>query len=227
MANGKAAKTKVAELDVQQESGAMERLTISAPDFRTVTFNLRGTAPYMQCAFPFKARQAMREKMMAGQTARKGKVRTARDFDDDFIQAQHKSTEGWNGIVASSFRNAAIDVCRMVGYKMTHAKMSIFIEADGLDALDGQPLVKILGPKPEKTEMPVRNATGVADIRVRPMWRDWGVSLRVRYDADQFTAQDVANLMERAGQQVGVGEGRPYSKDSNGLGYGLFTVRAK
>jgi hypothetical protein len=72
--------------------------------------------------------------------------------------------------------------------------------------------------------MAVRNATGVADIRVRPMWRQWTCSINVVFDGDQFTKQDVINLFHRAGVQVGIGEGRPFSKQSNGLGYGLFEV---
>jgi hypothetical protein len=70
----------------------------------------------------------------------------------------------------------------------------------------------------------VRNKSGVADLRVRPMWREWHVRLTVRYDADQFTESDVVNLFHRAGLQVGIGEGRPFSKESNGLGYGTFTL---
>jgi hypothetical protein len=46
----------------------------------------------------------------------------------------------------------------------------------------------------------------------------------VRFDADQFKASDVVNLLQRAGAQVGIGEGRPFSKSSNGLGYGTFDV---
>jgi len=72
--------------------------------------------------------------------------------------------------------------------------------------------------------MAVRNATGVADIRVRPMWREWGAHVRVKYDADQFTLTDVTNLMARVGMQVGIGEGRPDSKSSAGLGWGTFEL---
>ena len=113
----------------------------------------------------------------------------------------------------------------MVGFKMTHAKMSLFVLADGLDKVDGMPLIKLDAKKPERLEMAVRNATGVADIRIRPMWRDWGANVRVRFDADQFTAQDVVNLISRAGIQCGLGEGRPFSKSSNGLGYGTFEIQ--
>jgi hypothetical protein len=201
-------------------------LAIAKLDFGTVAFKLTGTSPLMQARFSAKAMQAMMAKMAAGSQAKKGKQREARDFDADFRAAQHVSTEGWVGIPAAAFRNACIDVCRMVGFKMTHAKMSLFIEADGLDSVDGTPLVKLDAPEPERVDMAVRNSTGVADIRVRPMWRKWGLTLHVKFDQSQFAATDVANLLERAGSQVGIGEGRPFSKQSNGLGYGCFTIRS-
>jgi hypothetical protein len=202
----------------------VEAVVISPPKFKTAVIRLVGSAPYMQARFSHKSMLQMMQKMQEGSTAKKGKQRAARDFNDDFIQAQHISTEGWNGIPASAFRNASIDVCRMVGFKMTHAKMSIFIKADGFDKVDGTPLVRLEGPPPEKTELPVRNQTGVVDIRIRPMWREWAVSLRVEFDEDQFKLADVINLISRAGVQVGVGEGRPFSKESNGLGFGTWVI---
>lgn len=202
---------------------ATEVLTITPPRFRTLEFTISGTAPYMQLRFSAKAMNAMMEKMAAGSAARKGKAREARDFDDDYQQAMHRSTEDWLGIPASAFRAAFISACRMVGFKMTIAKLSLFVEADGYDKVDGTPLVKITG-EPERCDLPVRNATGVMDIRVRPVWMEWGAKIRVRFDEDQFKAQDVTNLLMRVGAQVGIGEGRPDSKSSAGLGYGLFEI---
>ena len=199
-------------------------IAISPPNFQRIRLTLEGTAPLMQARFSAKAMQAMMAKMAAGATAKKGKKREARDFDDDFKQAMHVSTEGWIGVPAAALRNACIDVCRMVGFKMTHARMSIFVNADGNDQVDGQPLVKLDAPAPERTEMATRNATGVADIRIRPMWRKWKLHVVFRFDADQFTKTDVVNLVARAGEQIGIGEGRPYSKQSNGMGYGTFRI---
>jgi len=196
---------------------------ISAPKMRTVLLRIVGTSPYVQARFSQKAMLAMTDKMRAGSAAKKGKARAPRDFDDDYKQAQHVTAEGWRGIPASAFRNAMISACRLVGFKMTLGKLSVFVEADGFDAVDGVPLVKIEG-EPEKQEMHVRNATGVVDIRVRPMWRKWAANVRVRYDEDQFSFQDIANLMARVGMQVGIGEGRPDSKSSAGLGWGLFEL---
>lgn len=209
MANAKEAKSVVA---------------ITPPNFQKIKLTLEGTAPLMQARFSAKAMQAMMSKMAAGSTAKKGNKKDARDFDDDFKQAMHVSTDGWIGVPASAIRNACIDVCRMVGFKMTHAKMSVFVECDGFDKVDGQPLIKLDAPAPERTEMATRNATGVADIRIRPMWRKWKLNIVLRFDADQFTASDVVNLLARAGEQVGIGEGRPFSKQSNGMGYGTFRI---
>jgi hypothetical protein len=116
-----------------------------------------------------------------------------------------------------------ISACRLVGFKMTLAKLSVFVVADTFDRVDGIPLIHFSGD-PERTEMAVRNATGVADIRVRPMWRAWSATVHITFDEDQFSSADVMNLMVRVGQQVGIGEGRPDSRDSAGLGWGTFRV---
>jgi hypothetical protein len=201
-----------------------EAVSISPPRFTVREFTIVGKSPYVQARFSGKAMQAMKAKMIEGQAAKKGAKREPRDFDADFKNAMHVSEDGWIGVPAAAFRNACIDVCRMVGFKMTHAKMSIFIEADGLDKIDGMQLVKLIAGQPERMEMAVRNQTGVADIRVRPLWREWKLKLRIRFDLDQFSVSDVANLLTRAGMQVGIGEGRAFSKESNGLGYGFFEI---
>ena len=199
-----------------------QAITIEPYNEEVLTFSIVGTSPYVQHRFPEKAKHQMKAKMEAGSTAAKGKKRPPRDFDSDYEAAQHVSTEGWRGIPAAGFRNAMIDACRMAGFQMTRARMSIFVEADGLDREDMTPLVRIEG-EPERLEHIVRMQQ-TTDIRVRPGWAEWGCELRIAYDADQFTSEDVANLLTRAGRQVGIGEGRPFSKSSNGMGWGTFRL---
>lgn len=199
------------------------RITISAPNFQPAIFKIKGVTPYVQNKFSSKARMQIRETQELGLAAKKGKKRDPKDFDACYLEAMHRSTEGWVGIPAPSFRNALISACRIVNFTMTRAKLALFIDADGIDAEDGTPLVRING-EPECLIMPVRNQSGVVDLRARPMWREWSAELRVRFDADQFMIEDVANLLHRAGLQVGIGEGRPDSPKSNGQGWGLFTL---
>ena len=213
-------KEKTATSEQNEQSVAV---SIKPAKIEVAKFKIIGTAPYVQARFSAKAMQMMHAKHVAGSTANKKKHREARDFDDDYKQAMHISTDGWIGIPAGAIRAAMISACRLVGFKMTLAKLSVFVAADGYDKVDGVPLIRIEG-KPEAIEMAVRNQTGVIDLRVRPMWREWEAVVKINYDADQFTVGDVTNLLQRVGLQVGLGEGRPDSRESAGLGWGTFRL---
>ena len=197
---------------------------ISAPNIQEGIFTIIGESPYVQHKFAQKARATILAKQVAGSQSNSKKTREPRDIDADYKAAMHVSEEGWMGIPAPAFRNAMIDACRLVGFKMTYAKLSIFVRADGFDVDDGTPLVRIRNGEPEKHEASVRLASGVTTVVHRPMWREWELQVRVRWDADQFSVTDVSNLLQRAGQQVGIGEGRYSSPQSNGLGWGVFGV---
>lgn len=196
-------------------------VVISAPKFNTVEVLLHGTAPLVVARFSKKAELMM--KMAEGKSAGSKKERSARDYDKEADAARYYSLKGgWEGINAAAMRSAMISACRLVGFKMTLAKLSVFIEADDYNA-DGIPLLRVYG-KSETYTAHTRNATGVVDVRSRPMYKEWAIKLRVRFDADQFTAQDVYNLIARVGGQVGLCEGRPDSKSSAGCGFGTFEV---
>lgn len=196
-------------------------VVISAPKFNTVEVILQSTAPLVVERFSKKAE--LMAKMAEGKTAANKKVRTARDYDNEAEEARYRAPDGWEGMNAAAFRAGMIGACRLVGFKMTLAKLSVFVEADAFDLKDGIPLVRVYGTSETYTAH-TRNATGVVDVRARPMYREWAVKLRVRFDADQFSAQDVYNLIARVGGQVGIGAGRPDSKASAGCGFGTFEV---
>jgi hypothetical protein len=199
-------------------------ITIAAPDIRVIRIPIIGEAPLMINKFSAKAQAIMQATQEAGSTAKTKKTREAKDFEGLYNGARHIATEGWDGIHAAAFRNAAISACRTAGFTMTKAKLAIFALPDGFDRDDRTPLVRITVGQPEMDISPCRNATGVVDLRARPIYFPWEATVSLRYDAGILTAQDVLNLMARVGAQVGVGEGRPDSKMSAGLGYGLFRI---
>ena len=208
-----------------QKSNATESVVIKAPNMQRARFTLRGLVPYVQNRFSEKAINMMKAKQEAGSRANKSREKSPKDFALGYEQSQHVSTDGWKGIPAGAFRKAMISACRLVDFKMTLAKLSLFVEQDSFDAVDGTPLVRITKGESRYVEHFVRNETGVADIRPRAMWDPgWEAILTVRWDGDQFSAQDVVNLLSRVGLQVGVGEGRPDSRNSAGMGWGLFEV---
>lgn len=201
-----------------------ETCVISAPKFGVTDLIIEGTAPLVVERFSKKAE--LMAKMAEGASAKNKKNRSARDYDKEAEDARYRSMDGnWEGMNAAAFRAAMISACRLVGFKMTLAKLSTFVEADGFDVNDGVPLVRVYGESHTYTAH-TRNATGVVDVRSRPMYRNWAAKLRVRYDMDQFKMSDVLNLVARCGMQVGIGAGRPDSKSSAGCGFGLFNVVA-
>ena len=198
------------------------KVSISAPNIQTAVLRIVGETPLVMHRF-WKKTELERE-YATQKSKSKSKNKDPRNYEQEYLAARHVSEDGWVGFPVAAFRNAAVAACRLCGYQMVKAKLSIFVEADGLDDLDAAPLVKLDAGDPECHIAAVRNSDLSPGIRARPMWRDWAFNLRVSYDGDQFTVQDVVNLFARVGRQVGIGEGRPSSSKSCGLGWGLFRI---
>ena len=206
--------------------GSAQSTTVSIrpPNFGVASFHVRGIAPLVIHRFSAKTKLQMKTKMETGKASSSKRNREAKATDDLYEEARYRSPEGWDGFNASAVRAAMISACRLVNFKMTLAKLSLFVEADGADATEPQiPLIRIFG-QPQKQEDMARVETGQPYVTVRAAYHGWWAVIRIRYDGDQFTLQDVTNLMMRVGMQVGIGEGRPDSKNSAGMGWGLFTI---
>src|SRR5262245_17522841 len=123
--------TKIAEL----LPGVTRRpIKIKPPNYDVVTIVVRGTGPYVQHRFSAKARKVMMDTQKEGtQQGRKRRAKEPKDFDAGYEEATYRSTDGWCGIPASAFRNAMVDACRMIDFKMVQAKTALFILADGID----------------------------------------------------------------------------------------------
>lgn len=207
------------------EKARAETITITPPRMAIVRVLIRGTTPLVQNRFGSRPMQMMKTAMESGSQAKKGRKREPKDFRACWQDARHISREGWDGINATGFRSALVDACRLCGFRMTHGKLGIFIIQDGYGAADSKPLVRITKGEPKYFEDAVRNQSGVADIRPRPLWEPgWEAVVTMKFDADMFSATEVINLLMRVGVQCGIGDGRPNSTDSCGQGRGLFDI---
>lgn len=203
-----------------------QAVVIKAPNFQKAEFALVGDAPLVIHRFSAKTKEQMKQKMEAGKTAGSKKNREAKSTDELYEESRYISEEGWDGFNVASLRAAMISACRLVGFKMTLAKLSLFVVEQGRDAKEPQfGLIKIIG-KPIKQEDMARVETGQPYVTVRAAYLKWSANVTIRWDNDQFTLQDVINLLGRVGLQVGIGEGRPDSKNSAGMGWGLFSVKS-
>jgi len=203
------------------------QVTIKPPKIGHATFKIEGTAPYVCNKFSEEMKRAMRDKQVAGGVSQsKHKKRDPKDFAKRAKDSMHVSSKGWPGFPASSVRAALISACRLVNFKMTLAKLSVSVEADGFSKDDGTPLIKFTKGKPHHVEHYVRLANDAPDICARMMFdAGWQAQLKIAFDEDQFTLTDIANLLSRVGLQVGIGAGRPDSTNSAGMGWGTFRIK--
>jgi hypothetical protein len=199
-------------------------VTIKAPNFQIAEFEIKGIAPLVIHRFSAKIKEQMKQKMESGKAASSKKDREPKMTDDSYFESRYISPDGWDGFHAGAIRAAMISACRLVNFKMTLAKLSVFIIPDGWDKKEPQiPLIKIIG-EPQKQEDIAKVETGQPYVTVRAAYHNWSAKIKIRWDADQFTIDDIYNLLTRVGMQVGLCEGRPDSKKSAGMGWGLFEV---
>ena len=219
-------KNSAKEADANGSPTVSKSIAIRPVKFQRATFQLIGVAdcPLVIHRFSSKLKNEMRLKMETGKAAASKKNRDPKDTDQTFNEARYRSKEGWDGFHAGALRKALISACRLVNFKMVLAKLSIFVEKDGVDADEPQiPLIRIHAD-PVKQEDMARVETGQPYVTIRAAYHNWTAKAQIRWDSDQFTLDDVTNLLARVGQQVGIGEGRPDSKNSAGMGWGLFDI---
>ena len=140
---------------------------------------------------------------------------------DDETLKQHLYSNG-NGKLLHPSRGikkamaAAAGQKYFVGRKFTKKSIygSIFIYG-----VDREQDFEIIG-EPELMKYVTRNQTGqLVDVSCAK-FVTWSAKLLIRFDADRWNLQEIANMLERAGYSIGIGCQRP----ENGGTYGQFEV---
>lgn len=206
------------------------KVTLLVAPLKEEIFECRivGTSPLMSHAFSGRSIEKMVATHKGGEAARGKRVREERNFEKDCEGATHwmldEKGKKVPGLPINAVRSAMISACRTCGVKMTVAKLALLgLVPDGRDTVSSLPLFKIYGEW-EMNIGPARNDDGSMDLRSRPLWNEWHADIAFCYDAGLLTEQSIANLLYRAGRQVGIGEGRPDSRNSSGFGFGLFKI---
>jgi hypothetical protein len=180
----------------------------------TALVRIVGITPLITHSFPEKGKEQMRQKH-AGKKTRDRSVRDPQAECDAATYWLSDRTPGFpvTGIKRAMFAAAHKDI----GVTKTLISRAVFIQADeGL-------LTRIESPGSKMREDVVRVGMGSADLRYRPCWEEWSMSLRVEYDTEWITLDVIVNLLERAGFGIGLGEWRPEKAGE----FGRFRVERK
>jgi hypothetical protein len=230
---GKALNIEVSSEDLAKQvrkfKDASGEVKVKPIAMQTVAFQIEGNAPLVENRWTKKAAEQMTKTFATPKTlGRKGRTKTeGRDYEAEYKDSYYVMEDGGFGIPCSAFRQALIRACALVDQEMTIGKCALFIQPDGFDTRTGTPLVRIQKGKPTMCQHPVLNNGRSPDIRTRSMWAPgWKAVVRVDFDSDLFTVNDVVHLLQRAGIQIGVMEGRPFSKKSAGMGWGTFLLKS-
>lgn len=182
---------------------------------------LVGTSPLIMQRWTEKATRDIE-----GKQAKEAKTaKEKRNPKAEFEAASYKFPGGGFGVPARSFKAAAVAACRYVdGVPMTVGKGAFFVLSQEQKTDDG--LVKLKhGEAPMMRTDHVRLAGGGScDLRYRPMFKEWSVTLDIEYNSSVISPAQIMNLFNIAGFHCGIGEWRPSAPKSMSGEFGRFSV---
>jgi hypothetical protein len=199
--------TDAAEVPTGKLVKVPQKIVIPPLDIRYLELTLIGTSPLICHAWSHKAKQMMLMKQMKAPK----QAKEAKNPEQDFLESLYPHPEGGHGFPSVAFKSAAVDAC-------SHVDGVTKVEARGAFHVEGE-LVKVDG-KPSPREDMVRIAMGTADIRYRGEFKEWSCTLRLSYNANVLSPEQIVNLFNVAGYAIGVGEWRP-ARDGS---FGRFRV---
>lgn len=178
-----------------------------------VQIEIEGLTPLICNNFSEKIKTQIRE-AQAGKKAAKAPKDPAALYEG----AKYLLPDGSYGFPAAGFKGACVSAGRFFnGITMTALRQGIFVHGEGPDQL-----VRLTGftDEPIMREDAVRNQTGVVDLRYRPMFENWGATIKVEFIPSLLSLDSVISIVDAAGIG-GIGEWRPTAPKSNG-DYGRF-----
>lgn len=206
--NGNQVATKY--LEKKAPKGGKKVITIPALDIREATIRVVGVSSYIAHRWSVKAKGQMLAKHMK----KADEPLPAKVPENDFRDCLYLDTKGNTCIPASAFKKAAVDACSFLdGITKVVARGSFYVMGD---------LIPIERVKPRMREDMVRIGMRKPDIRYRADHEEgWECKLRIRYNANVMSLDQIANLLNVAGFSIGVGDWRPQRDGS----HGMFTVK--
>ena len=196
---------KIEKQVIQKETVVMvEPIKLSA-----VSFKITGTSPLLMDKFPEDAMKQILEKQM-GQSHTKKKNR---DIDKEIYQAVHRTQEGEIGYPSIGFKAGLIESTSFIGDKSFSKKLLKGIQI--VNSVDG--LVPIQFKKQDVLEHSIQSNT-----KHTPQFHDWSCVLKIQFDENNISKEDLANLINYAGFYYGIGIWSPRCK--SGGSYGMYKL---
>lgn len=225
------------------ETETVMKVELPQIDLGVFTVNIVGDSPLIVHKWSHKAKEEMLGKQMKKASKGKDAKVPAKDFVDSLYWLNEDGTlletpqeipeelenitndtplediakvikKGRFGFPACAFKASAIDAGYQQGViaKKTTARGAFHIIGE-YAVIEGVPEMR-------EDMVQIGGMSKVADIRYRPMFKEWKTTLTIKYNKKAITPEQIMNLLNYGGFANGVGEWRP-SKDGS---FGTFHV---
>lgn len=146
-------------------------------------------------------------------------AKTLRDLEKEAKDAIHVTSGGKIGFPANGFLKGMMEVTRMIGGTKFSKK-----NIQGLKILNAEEgLVPIKYSKMDKYRHVILGSPPA--IKESPRFHDWSCLLRITYDRQNISPQDIVRALNFAGSCIGVGADRPHGREGGSGGFGTYEVR--
>jgi hypothetical protein len=199
---------KSTEVKVEKSKFAKDKDSIAIPQIhiRRVTISIVGTSPLITHAWSEKAKKQMRDK----QTGAAKQKKEAKDPMADFEAAKYLDAKGRDCVPSLAFKNAIVSAARYADdMKMTMLRGALFIEGELLPIEYDECVMR-------EDMVRVGGMSKTADIRYRPAYHGWRVSLPIQYNERALSLEQLTNLIQLAGFSIGICEWRPEKRGDFG-----------
>jgi hypothetical protein len=176
-----------------------------------VSFGIIGTSPLIQHNWSAPSRDYLRK----SPAERRKQPKKKHDPEKEAAEACYMTEDGEYGLPLLGFKAALISAAHKdIGLEKTLLKKSFFV------AQDGKLIAPLITDGYTVREDIVRIGANQTDLRYRPEFTDWRAIITAQVSSESLTPTDIANLVNRAGFSVGIGEWRP----EKGGEYGRFRL---
>ena len=191
----------------------MATIDIPRPNIKTLEVTIKGDQPLIFHRFSEKAIKMIQD--IQSKSAKAKRVpKTKAMIEEEYNNSFYYNKQGQVCFPALNIKNSMVGAGRFIDLKMTQIRGSVFVKGDNEGLIPVSYKEKVM-----RTDQ-VRVSGGGTDIRYRGEVRDWSMMVKIEYNANFLSAEQVMNLLSTAGFSQGLGEWRP-EKDGN---YGTFKI---
>jgi len=189
-----------------------QEVKLTPVNMQVFSMTIEGISPLIQHSWNDKVKKILLEKKQGKKT----KNRAPCDPEQEFRDATYVIKKGVYGMPVSALKSCLINAAHKdLGIEKTLVRKAVFIRCVNPDGL-----LPMQCSDPVMREDCVRLTGNSTDLRYRPEFKEWRVTMEIEHDADLLKPQEIMNLFTRAGFGVGLLEWRP----EKGGEYGRFQV---